>query len=255
MKALLITSFLLTASILAQAAPPVAAPKAPAKTVTTKATPKHSANTPAERLKQGWWKKRHEQKVAAAKKTDCELLFIGDSITHGWEKSGKKVWQEYYAKRKPFNIGYSGDRTEHVLWRFDNGELANFKPKVAVIMIGTNNTGHGLQKATETAEGIQAIITQLHQHSPKTQILLLAVFPRGAKPENKMRKRNDEINAIIKTYDDGKTVHYLDIASAFLDKDGNLPKSIMPDYLHPQAPGYKLWAEAMEPTLKKLLSK
>jgi len=251
MKTLLIASIFLALPFSAQA-------KSKTEATTAQATPTkaaHSANTPADRLNKGWWKKRHEQKIAAAKNTKCELLFIGDSITHGWEGAGKKVWSDFYAKRKPFNIGYSGDRTEHVLWRFDHGELANFKPKVAVIMIGTNNTGHGLQKASETADGIQAIITKLHQHSPDTQILLLAIFPRGAKPDNKMRVRNDEINAIIKTYDDGKTVHYLDIASAFLDKDGNLAKSVMPDYLHPKADGYKLWADAMEPTLKKLLAK
>lgn len=248
MKALIITSIILTAPLFAKD-PSSAVAEATAPSA--KAT--HSANTPANRLNKGWWKKRHEQKVAAARKTECDLLFIGDSITHAWEGPGKKVWQAYYAKRNPFNIGFSGDRTEHVLWRFDNGELAKFQPKVAVIMIGTNNTGHSMQKAEETAEGVQAIITKLHKHSPETQIILLAIFPRGATANDPKRKLNDAINAILKTYDDGKTVHYLDISSAFLDKEGNLPKSVMPDRLHPKAAGYKLWADAMEPTLKKLL--
>jgi len=247
MKAIFITSLLLTAPLFAQA------PAATTTKTATTALAKNSATTPTDKLNRGWWKKRHNQKVAQAKTIECDLLFIGDSITHGWEQSGKQVWATYYSKRKPFNIGFSADRTEHVLWRFDNGELANLQPKVAVIMIGTNNTGQKMQKAEETAAGVQAIITKLHQHSPKTQVLLLAIFPRGATPNDKMRKLNDQINMIIKTYDDGKTVHYLDIASVFLDKDGNLPKSIMPDRLHPKAHGYKLWADAIEPTLKKLL--
>lgn len=213
----------------------------------------NSANTPAHKLNAGWWKKRHEQKVAAAKGAECDLLFIGDSITHGWENHGKKVWAEYYAPRKPFNIGFSGDRTQHVLWRFDNGELADFKPKVAVIMIGTNNTGHTMQKAEETAEGIKTIITKLHKHSPETKVLLLAIFPRGEKPDHKMRVLNTQINNIIKTYADGKLVHYLDMAPAFLTKDGILTKDVMPDRLHPREPGYRIWAKTMEPKLKELL--
>jgi beta-glucosidase len=240
-------STLLISPLLAQApATPAVADEAPAKAA-------HSANTPAHKLNAGWWKKRHEQKVAAAKGAECDLLFIGDSITHGWENAGKNVWAEYYAKRKPFNIGFSGDKTEHVLWRFDNGELANFKPKVAVIMIGTNNTGHIMQKATETADGIKAIITKLHKHSPKTKVLLLAIFPRGEKPDHKMRVLNTQINNIIKTYADGKLVHYLDMAPSFLTKDGILTKEVMPDRLHPREPGYKIWAATMEPKLKELL--
>ena len=240
MKALLLASALLVSPLFAQA------PAVPTKAV-------NSATEPANRLNAKWWKNRHEQKVTAAQNTECDLLFIGDSITHSWEGRGKQVWQKYYAARKPFNIGFSGDRTQHVLWRFDNGELAKFQPKVAVIMIGTNNTGHSMQKAEETAAGVKAIITKLQTHSPKTQVLLLAIFPRGAKADDSKRKLNDSINAIIKTYDNGKTVHYLDIAPAFLDDDGTLPKSVMPDLLHPHAAGYQLWADAMEPKLKELL--
>lgn len=227
------------------------APTAPAKPAEAAGT--HTANTPAHKLNIGWWKQRHKQKLAAAKGKTCDLLFIGDSITHGWENHGKKMWAEYYAKRNPFNIGFSGDRTQNVLWRLDNGEMADFKPKVAVIMIGTNNTGHTMQKAQETADGIKAIIGRIHKLSPDTKVLLLGIFPRGEKPDHKMRMRNNKINAIIKGYDDGKSVHFLDISSAFLTHDGILTKEVMPDRLHPRGHGYKLWAEAMEPTLKKLL--
>ncbi|MBT8045368.1 MAG: acetylglucosamine-6-sulfatase [Verrucomicrobiae bacterium] len=241
---LAIISTLLVTPLLAQA------PAAPAKAATQQA---HSAITPADRLQAGWWKKRHEQKRAAAQQAECDLLFIGDSITHGWEGAGKKVWAEYYSKRKPFNIGFSGDRTEHVLWRMDNGELAQLKPKVAVIMIGTNNTGHSMQKAEETAEGIKAIITKLQKHSPKTKVLLLAIFPRGEKPDHKMRVLNNRINNIIKSYADGKMVHYLDMAPAFLTDEGILTKEVMPDRLHPREYGYGIWAKTMEPKLKELL--
>lgn len=244
MKNIFLLSALLISALFAQT-PTAPAAKPDVATINT-------ATTPTERINAGFWKKRHERKVAAAQGKECDLLFIGDSITHYWEKAGKEVWQKYYAARKPFNLGFSGDRTEQVLWRFKNGELAKLQPKVAIIMIGTNNTSR-MQKAEETAAGVQAIITQLLQHSPKTKVLLLAIFPRGATAEHKMRKLNDEINSILKTYDDGKTVYYLDLAPAFLDKEGNLPKSVMPDLVHPKAGGYQIWAETMEPKLKELL--
>ncbi|BDS07951.1 hypothetical protein NT6N_29910 [Oceaniferula spumae] len=244
MKSIITTAILAACTLTASAQ----APAAPAKEVAG-----NSATTPAAKLNAGWWKKRHEQKVAAAKNAKVDLLFIGDSITHSWENSGKKIWQKYYAPRNAFNIGFSGDRTQHVLWRLDNGEMAGMKPKVAVIMIGTNNTGHTMQKAEETAAGIKAIIGRVHKLSPETKILLLGVFPRGMNPDHKMRVLNNEINAIIKTYAEDDKVTYLDLGPKFLDDKGVLTKKVMPDALHPQAHGYQIWAEAMEPTLKELL--
>jgi lysophospholipase L1-like esterase len=218
--------------------------------------PKYKSTTPViqtAKWAQRWWMPRHKQKVERVKRGECDLLMLGDSITHSWENGGRKVWQEFYAKRKAVNIGFSGDRTEHVLWRLQNGGVDGISPKLIVIMIGTNNTGHRMDPAEETATGVQEIIKQLRKRIPEAKILLLAIFPRGEKPDHKMRKRNDEINAKIAKFADKKTVHYLDINNMFLDDDGNLPKSIMPDRLHPNAGGYQKWAEAMEPSIKKLL--
>ena len=230
-----------------------ALPFAILSTSLAKTTDHEAADKPTDRLKNKWWKVRHEQKLKAAKKNKVDLLFIGDSITHGWENKARKIWQEYYAPRNAFNLGYSGDRTQHVLWRLDNGEMKGMKPKVAVIMIGTNNTGHSMQKATETAAGIKAITERIHKISPDTKILLLGIFPRGAQPNHKMRVLNDKVNNIIKTYADDEKITYLDLGPDFLDDQGVLTKKVMPDGLHPQAHGYQVWAKAMEPTLKKLL--
>lgn len=239
-----LTAAILCASALSSFAQ---APAAPAKEA------KNTATTPANKLNAGWWKKRHEQKLAAAKNAKVDLLFIGDSITHSWENGGKNVWKKYYAPRNAFNIGFSGDRTQHVLWRLDHGEMAGMKPKVAVIMIGTNNTGHSMQKAEETAAGIKAIIGRVQKLSPETKVLVLAIFPRGMEPNHKMRVLNTKINNIVKTYADGDKVTYLDLGPKFLNPQGVLTKKVMPDALHPQAHGYQIWAEAMEPTLKRLL--
>ena len=204
---------------------------------------------------QQWWMPRHKQKLADLKKQKrVDLLFIGDSITHSFESGGKAVWEKYYAPRHAFNIGFSGDRTEQVIWRLQNGAVEGITPKLAVIMIGTNNTGHRKDKPEHTAAGIKKIIAELQQRLPKTKILLLAIFPRDEKPDGPNRKINDGINEIIKKYaDDTKQIYFLDIGDKFLDDQGILPKSIMPDRLHPNAKGYEIWAEAMEPTIQSLM--
>ncbi len=204
---------------------------------------------------QSWWMPRHNEKLKAIKEMkQVDLLMIGDSITHGWETKGRKVWDKYYGKRNALNIGFSGDRTEHVIWRQQHGEIDGISPKLAVIMIGTNNAGHRQDPAQETAAGIKAIIEQLRTRLPKTKILLLAILPRGEKPDNRLRKLNDATNEIIAKYADDKYVFFLDINDKFLDDDGRLSKSIMPDLLHPNETGYGIWAEAMEPMIEKLMN-
>jgi len=202
-----------------------------------------------------WWTARHERKLTESKKPQrVDLLMIGDSITHGWENSDRReIWDRYYAERNPLNIGFSGDRTEHVLWRFEHGAIDGISPKLAVVMIGTNNTGHRQDDPKHTAAGIKAVVEQLGRRLPKTKVLLLAIFPRGKDPNDKLRKINDATNKIIAGYADGKRVFFLDINDVFLEDNGALPKSIMPDLLHPNKKGYALWAEAMEPMVKKLM--
>jgi len=204
---------------------------------------------------QSWWMPRHEEKLAQARelKGKVDLLFIGDSITHGWETGGKAVWDEFYAQRRPFNIGFSGDRTEQVLWRFQHGEIDGLTPKLAVVMIGTNNTGHRQDKAEDTSAGVAAILDELKQRSPSTKVLLLAVFPRGATAGDPLRQLNTQINSRLKELADNERVFFLNINSTFLEKGGTLPRAVMPDLLHPNPAGYRLWARAMEPTLRQLL--
>ena len=201
-----------------------------------------------------WWMPRHKAKLAERKSMkQVDLLMVGDSITHGWENKGKPVWEEYYAQRNALNIGFSGDRTEHVIWRFQNGAIDDINPKLAVLMIGTNNTGHRKENPEHTAIGIRRVIDELHLRLPNTKLLLLGVFPRGADQEDELRKINDQINEIISGYADEKKIWYLDITDEFLDDEKVLPKSLMPDLLHPNKEGYEIWARAMEPMIKTLL--
>ncbi|MDB4762895.1 sulfatase-like hydrolase/transferase [Akkermansiaceae bacterium] len=201
--------------------------------------------------KDEWWMKRHQSMNKNAKKPH-DLLFIGDSITQGWEGSGKGTWEKYYGNRKALNLGISGDRTEHVIWRLDNGNLRNQKKaKAAVVMIGTNNTGHIMQDPTEVRDGVERIVSTLRARCPQAKILLLGVFPRGVKPDDAKRKNNLEINKFISELHNGERIHYLDISDKFLTPEGILTKQVMPDALHPRQKGYEIWAEAIEPKLKE----
>lgn len=216
-------------------------------------TPDHKMGETGKDGKPGWWATRHADKVKLAQQGGWELVMIGDSITHGWENAGKATWDTFYAPRKALNIGYSADRTEHVLWRLDNGELDGYKPKAAVIMIGTNNTGHRNDPPEAIAAGIKAIVGRIQQKSPDTKILLLGIFPRSAHATDKARVNNDKTNELIAKFADGGKVTFLNINDKFLTPEGELTKEIMPDLLHPKEKGYGIWAEAMEPALKKLL--
>ncbi len=206
-----------------------------------------------------WWMPRHEQKLAEKEQAEkIDLVWIGDSITHGWEGTGKKIWDEKFAPRHSLNLGYSGDRTEQVLWRLQHGEVEGIAPKGVVIMIGTNNTGHRQDPADQTAAGVRAIVAELRQRLPEAKILVLAIFPRGETTDDPLRRLNTDINALLAemaTEDDGDgdMVSFLDINASFLADDGTLPKSIMPDLLHPNEAGYQKWAEAIEPAIVKLL--
>lgn len=200
-----------------------------------------------------WWMPRHEAKLKEEGREDAELLFIGDSITHGWENTGKTVWDEYYADYGAYNLGFSGDRTENVLWRLEHGEVDGISPELTIVMIGTNNTGHRQDPAGCTAKGIEMIVNQLKERLPETEILLLAIFPREASPDGELRQLNNNINAKIKKLADGEQVHFLNINKTFLDEDEVLSEDIMPDLLHPNEHGYKLWADAMQPILEELL--
>jgi len=210
-----------------------------------------SATVPVPRAELSWWMGRFYDNVRRIEQGDVDVLFIGDSITHGWENGGKETWERYYGQRKAVNMGFSGDRTQHVLWRLVHSRLDEVAPKVAVLMIGTNNANSDTPR--EIAAGVGAVCNTLRAILPETRILLLAIFPRGAGPDDWRRGTNEAANAMLAELDDGEWIHYLDIGDAFLEPDGTLPETIMPDLLHPNDRGYQIWAEAMEPTLAEML--
>ena len=211
----------------------------------------HSAVTPVSR-NDSWWMPRHEGNNTRLKEGNADLLYIGDSITHSFDNAGRKVWEQYYTPRNALNMGFSGDRTQHVLWRLDNSDFSNVNPKLAIIMIGTNNSNGRDNTAEEIADGIIAICQRLRTKLPETKILLLAIFPRGPLP-SAQREKNAQASLLASQIADSKMIYYLDINDKFLTEDGELTRDIMSDYLHPGQKGYQIWAEAIEPTVAKLL--
>jgi lysophospholipase L1-like esterase len=205
-----------------------------------------------------WWMPRHQDKLAeiARRKASGEptgLVFIGDSITHNWEKEHKDLWDGMWGRYHPLNLGYGGDRTENVLWRLQHGEIDGIQPRLIVMMIGTNNNGLRHDDPAITYAGIARDIAEIQKRQPRATILLLAIFPRGATADDGARVVNDKVNAMLPQLADGKRVVFLDIGKAFLQPDASLSTTIFPDLLHPNAEGYALWRNAMAPVVDRLM--
>jgi len=204
------------------------------------------------------WAARHRAIVERNQKVKPDILLLGDSITHFWggepsdaRARGPVSYQKYFGAYKTTNIGYGWDRTENVLWRLRHGEVDGIRPRVVMVMIGTNNMN--INTTEEIAAGVTAICEELHLRLPQSQILLIGIFPRGAKADagrDKIAAVNMELAKLHGTHN----VTYMDIGKVFLEADGSIAPAIMNDYLHPTEAGYERWGEAIAPTLNKLLA-
>jgi lysophospholipase L1-like esterase len=205
---------------------------------------------------------RHQTFVDIAKKGNIDLLFVGDSITDwfywprgGGEATGGKVWEANFAPLKAANFAIAGDTTQGVLWRMQNGELEGFKAKLIVLMLGTNNTASN--PVGQIIAGDRLIVDEFKKQQPQAKILVLGVFPRNnARDPQQTPILNATIKAInigLSQFADNKQVFYMDIGDKFL-VDGLVPVDIMADGLHPTAKGYQIWADAIVPTVKRLMN-
>lgn len=182
-------------------------------------------------------------------KSPVGALFLGDSITEGWNNS-PAIWNAAFGQYQPANFGIGGDNTSHVLWRIANGELDTVRPKVVVVMIGTNNIL--FHDAAEIARGTTAVVHAVHEKLPDAKILLLGIFPRMEKPDDPWRLKLKEVNVqLAKLADDH--IRYMEIWHEFLAADGTLSRDVMPDFLHPNAKGYQIWADTMGPVLAEMM--
>ncbi|MGH8019323.1 MAG: GDSL-type esterase/lipase family protein [Opitutaceae bacterium] len=193
------------------------------------------------------WKAKHLEDMAVAKAGDVDLLFVGDSITDGWD--AQAMWKERIAPLRAANFGVGGDTTQNVLWRLENGAVGNLRPKAVVLLIGTHNFGRNGDSPADVVRGIGAIAGKLGEAFPSARILVLGIFPRDASPNAVIRQQVREVNLGLKPLDDGVRVFVRDIGSIFLEADGTISTEIMPDLLHLSPEGYRRWGLAMLPMI------
>ena len=226
------------------------------------------AATPISRMETPSWRLRHLAKLEEIKSRPVDLVWLGDSITQDWEETGPgdafdfaPVWRRFYGDRNALNLGFGGDTTAHLLWRMQNGELDGLHPKVAIILICANNMGRVRWTAPQTIAGIEAVIQECKRRLPATRIVLLSVLPSI---RNKYVTRTTEaINiALAERYGNGAVsgVTYVDVTRIFL-RNGEVDRTQFNDDLrtppapplHPTAQAQARIAEAIEPTVARLM--
>jgi lysophospholipase L1-like esterase len=221
-----------------------------------------STVTPPVSRPDDWWQERFTAQLSNAKTGPRTVLLIGDSITQGFETAGKAAFESALAPLGAINLGISGDRTQHVLWRLRHGLLDALKsedrgegevPRVAIVMIGTNNSNGDDHAAAEIGSGVAAIVDELRAALPTTKVLLLGIFPRNADADDAQRRKIALVNDLLSRLDDGENVFFRDLSHAFLERDGTLTREVMPDLLHLSEEGYARWVAAMAPSLDALL--
>ncbi|HEY6530002.1 MAG TPA: GDSL-type esterase/lipase family protein [Cellvibrionaceae bacterium] len=196
------------------------------------------------------WERQHAEDVLVAQFDHVDVLFIGDSITSGWDTD---IWTHTFAPLKAANFAIGGDHTGNVLWRLQHGAIGNLKPKLVVLLIGVNNFGHLNEAPAQVAQGVGAVVRQIQLAWPHSKILLNAILPYEADAKSPKRAQVKLANTLIAHLADGKAIIYKDYGQLFLDKSGNITADTMPDYLHPSAQAYRLWAQALLPDIQALL--
>lgn len=250
-------SALLLAGLLAAAALPAYSAETTATGTAEAAAEEHPATVPTLRTnRKERFLELHQSHLKRAKEGPIGVLFLGDSITERWT-SAPQVWNRHFARWNPANFGVGGDRTQHVLWRIENGALDGISPKVLVLLIGTNNANS--DPPEPIVAGITKIVQQIRKKLPDTKVLVMGILPRAPRRDKATKKLNykpirtiAKVNPEIARLDDGKMVRYIDIGDRFLVK-GKVPKELMPDGVHLSEKGYEVWAEAITPVLEEMM--
>lgn len=207
----------------------------------------------------GWWWGRLRQKDAAVADGGSRIVFLGDSITHGWEAEGRFWWNKYFAGEpyRALNLGFGGDHTENVLWRIRHGQLDGYEARAIVLLIGVNNAWHREEHEEppiDTILGIKAILNELRRRQPNARIFLHAIFPFGKTADNPVRLRCKRVNKAISRFADGRHIVWVDISDRLTLPNGQIPREVMPDCVHPAGAGREIWAAALIPCINRVLA-
>ncbi|MGY8768908.1 MAG: GDSL-type esterase/lipase family protein [Pirellulales bacterium] len=202
------------------------------------------------------WMTRHQTVLDRNKIVKPDIITIGDSITHYWAGEpkaplawGTDAWQTLYEGFTVSNMGCGWDRTENVIWRLQNGELENIRPKVAVILIGTNNLPVK-NTAEEIYWGIKTVIDEVHRKSPKTQVLLLGLLPR----KNQFDTSPNQVNELLSSLDQQSNITFQNVNTKLLNQQGQPLPELYKDGVHVNAAGYAVIAKELRPIIVKLMA-
>lgn len=189
---------------------------------------------PAARAEPASWPEIAKEQALVMKQKPARFIFIGDSITEGWDED---VWKTRIASAGAHNFGIGGDGPQHVLWRIEHGLLEGASPEAFVLMIGINNFWREFT-AADTARGIETIVDRIHQRHPESRILLLGLLP-VYEAKSPIRPWIGEINTRLKQrHGTGKT-EFLDLSADFLEPDGSQRRQLYTeDHLHLTKAGY-----------------
>ncbi len=197
----------------------------------------------------------HGQLVEKAKTGRTDVYFLGDSIIRRWGATDYPEllanWRKNLFGWNASNFGWGADRTQNILWRIRNGELDNVKPRVVVLLAGTNNVGAG-ETAADISRGIQAILDVIREKQPEATVILTAIFPRNDRTA--LGPLISDVNEALAKLADGSRVRFLNINVRLANPQGVLFDGMMnPDQLHPSVKAYQVWADALKPLLTDLL--
>ena len=222
------------------------------------------AATPLSRMDAKWWADRHAAKLRELKAGRVDLLWIGDSITQDWEKSGPPawqdfapVWQRFYATRNAVNLGFKGDATAHLLWRLRNGQLA--PAKGAVLLIGANNFGRLRWSVEDSLKGHDACVAEIRRAVPKLVVISVLPSDRGDWTTQATRGMNA---GLAQRYAGGKVpgITFVDATPLFerngeIDRDQYYDKLLRPPEpsIHPTAQAHARLAALIEPQVAAML--
>lgn len=200
------------------------------------------------------WYALHKKYIARAQQGNVDVLFLGDSITHGWTwGDNPQLFNRAFGQYLTANFAIGGDQTQNVLWRLQHGESGKLQPKLVVMMIGTNNLGTGGHTPTEVAGGVKTIIKDVQKRFNGAKILLMGILPFDQKATSPSRVKVAQLNYLLAQMNDDTHVFYFDFGPLFLDNRGNIPTLRMADSLHPTHLGYSLLAEKLQVAVTTLV--
>lgn len=213
--------------------------------------PTNAALLPGKGPAQDWagfpkvWAQRHAEWMKTEAQDQGAVVFLGDSITQGWNSLAQD-----FPDLKVANRGIGGDTTRGVLYRLQ-ADVLDLKPAAVVLLIGTNDIGLGA-KPEDVADNIKLLLAAMKKSNPNMPVIVCKVMPSSAKknrPADKIERLNTLVDDIVSS--DPQFIR-CDTWSIYADANGDSPQDEFPDLLHPNAIGYAKWTAALKPIFSRL---